>query len=224
VSQQLGRGLSGADPRLDDLGVGQSRRSQRRRPVGHDVGGIVAGLCLLRIQGQQLIGSHEPVDGHRRVDHGLGDGGVAPGGLGGGAKRRPHRRDGLLVGGLARASHRRGRAERRSGREIDLVGGNGQQRPGRQGLALDVAHGAQRGVGERRLCLQRRVQQPAGRVDREHHGGGVGVGGLGQGALDIGRQALVDGAGDLDDMHRPARGLGLRTRQRPSGAHGHKRH
>ena len=169
-----------------------------------------------------------------RVAHGvLGPVGVAPAQLGYAAREG----DGVVrdlaaerpLEVLAGEGDRRGGADRGVGRHRGDVAGHRDERAGRGRLGArraDVGDDGHLGALDAADDLPHRADRAAGRVDAQQHGGGVGVLGVVDRAVDVALEDRVDLAVDGDDVQGvagvvdAARGAdgGERDQQRPERA------
>jgi hypothetical protein len=209
--------------RASHLGIWKADGLQRG---GQGVSGVLDHLVSERLagrQGQQLALLDDPVDGDIGVDHRLGEHGRTLAAFGGGAELLAHVGHRLLVGRLRRAGPAEDRGCRADGaarRHDDGLGGEGDERAGRDRPRMHVTDGPYRTIHEGVAHHHRRVHAPAEGVDVEHHGGGAGLLRLADRAGQERRQAQIHHALDRHDVHDWTHRLRAAA---PEGAHRQER-
>jgi hypothetical protein len=209
----------------DQFVVVESELGEQRVAVGDDSCGVADVERLRDRQREQLLVRHEALDLDPGIDHGRRDPRVSPVLLRGRLERGAHRRDRLLVGGLAVASHRCGRAEHRARRHVDLVRSDRDQRSGRVRRGVDQRDRSHVGVDDRVSHLDHRIEPAARGVDLDDDRGRPVVLGRVHHPFDVRRQPEIDRAADVHHVHRPGGpGVVLRGGRPRPGEHGEREH
>jgi hypothetical protein len=212
VLRPVGRGPN-------EFGAAQAKLLQRAfQGVGAEIDQSVPQRFLGR-QREELALLDHLGDGDIRIDHRLGEQRRPLAALGGGAELLADVGNGLLLDRLRGGAglphlHWRGGADRSAARHDQLLGGQADQRAGRDGSLVDEGNCGQLGAEQRIADLHGGIHPPAEGVDLQDHGCRAGVPRFLQDPPDKGRQAEIDDPVDGSDINDRSPVLGARSSER----------